>query len=464
MKKDLRTFMADCEKKLPQEFVRVTREVDPKYEITAIIKKLDLMGKYPMVLFENVKGYNTSVVCNTETSAAKYGLALNIPPERFEDFYIEKEEEAITLNKYPAQEIEKKDAPCKDVVLTGRKADMTRFPFITHHKGEAPYLTRAVGIVMDRRINAPHCSHYRFMVKKPHLGVTHITPGRHFWYIYNEYMEGNEPLPIAFAVGLHPVWATAFQSRVGHPPSEFDVAGSLMGEPLETVRCETSDVLVPARAEIIIEGVIPPGEREEEGPWGDFTKYHQVAMRHPVKITAITHRKDPIVHDMGAWPSKGMLMGRVPQHSYMTRKLKEAVRDVKKFRYIAAAGWWYGFIQLDKKHAGQPKQAILAAFANDLYLKYVICFDSDIDLDNGAQMTWALATRVQADRDVMILPGVLGTDLDLSAAQEAVVTKVGIDATAKPFRKDLPPVAVVPEDVMKQIDLKKYIPKPEELV
>ena len=107
MTKDLRTFMAECEKKLPQEFVRVTQQVDPKYEITAIIKKLDLMGKYPMVLFENVKGYSTPVVCNTETSATKYGLALGIPPERVEDFYTEKEEEAIRLNKYPAKEIKK---------------------------------------------------------------------------------------------------------------------------------------------------------------------------------------------------------------------------------------------------------------------------------------------------------------------------------------------------------------------
>ena len=95
-------------KKLPQEFVRVTQQVDPKYEITAIIKKLDLMGKYPMVLFENVKGYSTPVVCNTETSVTKYGLALGIPPERVEDFYTEKEEEAIRLNKYPAKEIQER--------------------------------------------------------------------------------------------------------------------------------------------------------------------------------------------------------------------------------------------------------------------------------------------------------------------------------------------------------------------
>jgi len=464
MKKDLRTFMADCEKKLPREFVRVARQVDPKYEISAIIKKLDLMGKYPLVLFENVKGYRTPVVCNTETSFTKFGLAFGCAPDEVEDFYIRKEEEAMRLNRYPAKEVKNKDAPCKEVILTGKNADMTRFPFIIHHKGEAPYLTRAIGVVMDEKINAPHCAHYRFMVKKPHLGVTHITPGRHFWHIYTAAVEQNKPLPIAFVVGLHPSVATASQSRVSHPPSEFDIAGTLMGEPLELVKCETSDVLVPARAEIVIEGEIPPGAREQEGPWGDFTKYHQVAMRHPVKIKAITHRKNPLVHDMGAWPSKGMIMGRIPQHSHMNRKLKEAVPDVKKFKFIAAAGWWYGFIQLDKKHAGQPKQAILAAFANDIYLKYVVCVDTDIDLDNGAQMTWALATRVQADRDILVLPGILGTDLDLSAAEEAVVTKVGVDATAKPFRKEYPPVAAIPEDVMRRTDLDDFIANVKELI
>jgi UbiD family decarboxylase len=145
----------------------------------------------------------------------------------------------------------------------------------------------------------------------------------------------------------------------------------------------------------------------------------------------------------------------------MNRQLKDAVPDVKLFRYGPATGWFYGFIQLDKKHAGQPKQAILAAFANDIYLKFVACFDMDIDIENGSQIAWALSTRVQADRDVMILPGVLGTDLDLSALEESVVTKVGIDATAKPFRNAMPPVAKVPDEVMNRINLKDYIPDPE---
>ena len=462
--RDLRQFITQCEKELPGEFVRVTKEVDPKYEISAVIRKLDLMGKHPLVHFENVKGYDIPVVCNTDTTWSKFGLALGVPPGKVEETYAEREEECIRLNKYPIKEVKKNEAPCKEVIKIGSAANMNDFPFITHHQGEAPYLTRAIGVVQNRRAGCPHAAHYRFMIKRGDFGVTHVTPGRHIYNIWRERSDQDKPLEIAFAVGLHPAWAVASQSRIAHPPSELDVAGSLMKEPLEVVRCETIDVLVPAWAEIIIEGEIPPKTFEAEGPWGDFTRYHQVAQRHPVKLKAITHRKNPIVHDMGAWSSLGPILGRIPQHAFMNRQIKEAVPDVKLFRFGPATGWFYGFIQLDKKHPGQPKQAILAAFANDMYLKYVVCFDTDIDIENGAQMAWALSTRVQADRDMIVLPGVLGTDLDLSAREESVVTKVGVDATAKPFRKDMPPVAKLPDEVMARINLKDFIPNLDDCV
>ena len=461
---DLRDFISECQKKLPKEFVRVSMEVDPKYEISAIIKKLDLMGRHPLVFFEKVKGYNTPVVCNTDTTWSKFGLALGVAPGEVETYYADREEECIRLNKYPMKEVKTSEAPCKEVIKMGTAANMNELPFVTHHEGEVPYLTRGIGVVHNRKANCPHAAHYRFMVKKQNLGVTHVTPGRHLYNIWRERSDQNKPLEMAFVLGLHPAWALAAQSRIAHPPSEFDVAGSLLKESLEVVRCETIDVYVPARAEIVIEGEIPPNTFEEEGPWGDFTRYHQVAKRHPVKIKAITHRKNPIVHDMGAWSSLGPILGRIPQHAFMNRQLKDAVPDVKLFRYGPATGWFYGFIQLDKKHVAQPKQAILAAFANDIYLKYVVCFDTDINIENGAQMAWAVSTRVQADRDVMILPGVLGTDLDLSAPEESIITKVGVDATAKPFRKDMPPVATVPEEVMNRINLKNYIPNPEDYI
>ena len=456
--KDIREFIAECSEKLPNEFVKVSKEVDPKYEISAIIKKMDLMGKHPLVVFENVKGSSMSVVCNTDATRSKFSIALGVAPDKLDDFYAEREEECVLLDKYPTKEIDKSEAPCKEVIKIGKDANLFDFPFLNHHEGEAPYLTRAIGIAKDEEAGCPHTAHYRLMIKKPDLGVTHATPGRHLWHIWKRKTDQGKPLEIAFALGLHPGLALAAQSRISHPPSEFDVAGSLLMESQEMVRCETIDVLVPARAEIIIEGEIPPNTLEDEGPWGDFTRYHQVAKRHPVKIKAITYRNNPIVHDMGAWKSTAHLLGRIPQHAFMNRKIKEMVSDVKRFTYGPGLGTFFGFIQLDKQHVAQPKQAILAAFASDLYLKYVACLDTDIDIDNGKQIAWALATRVQADRDIMILPSVLGSDLDIGAPEEGVVTKVGIDATAKPFRKDLPPVAMVPDEIMKNINLTDYIP------
>ncbi len=460
--KDLREFLIECEERLPKEFIKISREVDYKYEISAIIKKLDLMGKHPLVFFEKVKGFDMPVVCNTDNSLTKLGLALGVSPEMIEDFYDRCEQECIRFNKFPVKEIKKSDAPCKEVIKIGNKANLYEFPFIIHHEGEVPYLTRAIGVVKHEEANSLHAAHYRLMIKKPDLGVTHITPGRHLWHIWRRKSDQNKPLEIAFVLGVHPALAMASQSRMAHPPSELDLAGALFQKSLEVVRCETIDVLVPAWAEIVIEGEIPPNTFEDEGPWGDFTRYHQVAKRHPVLIKAITHRKNPIIHDMGAWLSAGYnLMSRIPQNVWMTRQIKEAVPDVKSFRF---GPQMCGFIQIDKKHVAQPKQAILAAFANDLYLKYVICFDTDIDVTKGSEIAWALTTRVQADRDIMILQGVLGSDLDLSCREESVQTKVGIDATAKPFRKDLPPERKIPEAVMNYIDLKQYIPNLDDYI
>lgn len=454
--RDFRDFITECEKNLPREFVRVTEEVDPRYEISAIVKRLDMMHKTPLLLFENVKGFKTPVVINTDSSRTKLGLALRVAPAELEEFYNGCEEEAMHRTAPPVKVVNASEAPCKEVVKTGKDINLFDFPFLTHHEDEVPYLTKALGIVMHEKAKCPHLGCYRLMVKGPDLGVTHITPGRHLWDLWRDKYDKNLPLEIAFVLGVHPAWTLAAQSRIGHPPSEFDVAAALLRESVPVVPCETIDVLVPASAEIVIEGVILPNELEDEGPWGDFTRYQQVDKRHGVKIKAITHRKNPIVHDMGIWVTAAPpFFVTIPMNAFMNRQLKQAVPDVKEFQYGGSP--MLGLIRIDKKHAGQPKQAILAAFGNDLYLKYVICTDTDIDLQRGTDILWALFTRVQAERDIMVLPGVLGTDLDVSAPQESVLTKVGIDATAKPFRKDLPRAARVPDEVVSGIKLEKFI-------
>lgn len=456
--KDLRSFIEDWRNHSPQETVVIKDEVDPKYEITAIVKKFDLAGLYPLLIFENVKGHRIPVVCNVEATDKQLAFALGVEPDRLDAWYNEREEELLAGKvKFPPVEVPPSAAPVKEVVIPADRVDLYAYPFLIHHLGEVPYLTRGIGITRDPVNGLLHAAYYRLMVKGKNLMVTHITPGRHLWHIYKKAERMGRNLPIAFAVGSHPAWSMGAQSRIAHPPTEYDVMGALLGESLEVVRCETSDLLVPARAEMVIEGELRPGLLESEGPWSDFTRYSQVAQRHPVFVTAITHRRDMILHDAGSWLLAGHAFTRIPQQAYVRREIIKAVPSVRDFRFAFFPQPMYGLISMEKTHEGEPKQAILAAFANELYLKYVIALDTDIDLGNPRDVFWALGTRVQPDRDFLLLPGVLGTDLDISAPREAVVTKVGIDATAKPFRKDLPPVGQIPEDILARIDLKRFL-------
>lgn len=455
---DVRTFIKDVERETPKELIRFREEVDPYYEITAIVRKFDLAGHQPLIIFENVKGHDYPVVCNLEAGIPRLALAMKVSPDQISDRYREIEDGVLSGKiSYPPREIAPEDSPVKEVVIPRPEVDLYKFPVVTHHVGEAPYITRAVGVVRDPVEGYLHAGCYRLMVKsKDHL-VTHITPGKHLWYIYKKAEEMRKPLPIAFFLGSHPLWSLGGQSHIAHPPTEYDVIGGLLGEPLEVVRCENSDLLVPARAEMIIEGELRPPTLEQEGPWRDFTRYSQVGQRHPVFITGITHRRDMIFHDAGCWVRGGLIYNRIPQQAHVLRNLKKDVPGVKDFRFVFNQAAIFGVISMKKKHLGEPKLAILSAFASELYLKYVIVVDDDIDLGNEADIFWSLATRVQAERDFLIIPGSLGTDLDISAPEEAVVTKVGIDATAKPFRDQLPPEGEISAEHLEKADIAKYL-------
>jgi len=172
---------------------------------------------------------------------------------------------------------------------------------------------------------------------------------------------------------------------------------------------------------------------------------------------SISHRRDMIFHDAGAWVEDGLLYGLIPMKTYMLRELQKNVPSVKDFRYGLSPWPMNGIISMKKTHPGEPKQAILSAFASELYLKHVIVVDDDIDLNSDADIFWSITTRAQADRDFLIIPGSLGTDLDISTREGAIVTKVGIDATAKPFRHNMPPVGQISPEHLDKIDISRYL-------
>lgn len=454
----MRSFLAAIERDSPDEFVRVSREVDPKYEITAIVKKFDLEGKYPVLFFENVKGSEMSVVCNVYIPGTRLAKALGTTLPDLEETYNRREEAMLAgMVTYPPVQVTREEAPVKEVVYRGDEIDLTKFPVMTHHVDEPPYITLGIGIVRDPVTGMLHAAHYRLQISGKNEMITHVSPGRHLWHYYKKAEAMGKPLPIAFCLGNHPAWAIGAQSRIAHPPSELDVIGALMEEPLRMVKCETSDVWVPADAEMVFEGELRPGELVDEGPWADMTRYSQKGRRHPLHLSCLTTRKNPIFQDFGTWLGSPQLMTRIPQQVYVRRSVKQAVPSVTDVQVVFYPPQTFCFIKMNKQHQGEPKLAIIAAFASEMYLKYVVVFDHDIDLSKPADIGWALATRVQADKDFLILPGVLGTDLDLSAPEESVVTKVGIDATAKPLFQNYPDIGRISKDLLDSIDTEQII-------
>ena len=203
--------------------------------------------------------------------------------------------------------------------------------------------------------------------------------------------------------------------------------GALAGEAMEVVPAETMDLKVPARAEIILEGEILPFERVDEGPFGEFTGYSLGSRKREVfHVKAMTHRKDALLHDIAVGHLDHLLLSTIPMEANLFRAVKAMVPSVKAVRIPAP---FTVYVSIEKKTEGQGKNAILAVLGSDLYMKHVIVVDHDIDIFNDQRVQWAVGTRCQADRDVMIISNVGGSDLDPSDLKDGVTAKMGIDAS-----------------------------------
>ncbi|PYO29068.1 MAG: hypothetical protein DMD86_15400 [Candidatus Rokuibacteriota bacterium] len=230
--------------------------------------------------------------------------------------------------------------------------------------------------------------------------------------------------------------------------------GGLLGEPLELVKCETSEVLVPAQAELVIEAEILPATRTAEGPFGEFTGYSLgERAREVVKVKAVTHRAGALFQDIAVAHLDHMLLSTIPMEANLYRAVRAMVASVKAVR---VPGPFTCYVSIEQRLPGQAKNAILAVLGADLYMKRVVVVDQDVDIFDDRQVTWALATRCQPDRDITIITHARGSDLDPSTKEDGYSAKWGVDATAKPSLAAYTPRHRVPADVWQRIDLKDF--------
>jgi len=325
----------------------------------------------------------------------------------------------------------------KDNVIRGDEIDIRKLPIPTHgaHDG-GPFITGGVTISRDPVSGRGNLSYNRMQV----LGKTtfgfNVNEWRHVMQFYKVQQAKGEPLPIAIAIGLDPAIMIAAGCR--YNDDELKVAGAIRGEPVPTVKGVTVDLQVPAEAEIVIEGYLPPLTRQKEGPLAEFHGYYGELWESPVfEVTAVCFRNAPIYQTIIPGWAEHIYIGNVlPREPLLLQFVRHVSKGVSGLHIPPYSNGFSAIVQLEKSNPGEPKNVCLAAFTAHVNIKQVIVVDRDVNIYDPADVLWALTNRVDWSRDAFFVPGSQGHEMDPTADSRGVHTKIGIDATYKPERRD----------------------------
>jgi 2,5-furandicarboxylate decarboxylase 1 len=395
-------------------------------ELAAVSKKLELERA---VMFPRPGGHAMAVVSNLFVDRSWVADSIGVATEDL----LARFQQAV---RHPLPWTEVRDAAAQEVVH--RDIDLLKLlPIPKHNEHDSgPYITAALLVARNPRTGIQNVSIHRCQVSGPdRIGVLLLPRHTHHYFRMAE--EAGEALEIALVIGVHPACILASQAIAALDEDEMEIAGALMGAPVEMVKCMTNQVRVPAHAEIVIEGRILPKIREPEGPFGEFPQYYGPrADREVIQVDAVTHRRNAIFHTIVGGGMEHLVLGEIPREATLLEHLQRSFPSVQDVRLTRGGTCRYHLVvKIDKRSNGEPKNIIMGAFGGHYDVKQVTVVDLDVDIDDPHEIEWAVATRFQADRDLLVVSGAQGSNLDPSS-QEGISAKMGIDAT-KPVEADV---------------------------
>jgi 2,5-furandicarboxylate decarboxylase 1 len=423
--RDLRQFLESVRRERPSDVLDVEREVSPRYETAAILAKLEARHRSPLLFFQRVAGCGMPVVSNVCGSLGRLALALGCSPNELSRRYDEGCRE-------PIAPVRVADGPVREVVCRGDEVDLGVLPALVYHEQDAPgpWITGAIVAARDPETRRTNLSYHRLMVAARDVASIWIAPGKHLDAIHRKYEAAGRPMPIAAFVGSHPAWSLGALFTGSPDVEEWSVIGGLLREPLELVCGVTQDVEAPAAAEIVLEGVVAPRERIEEGPLGEFTGFASGAGPAPAfRVTAIASRRQPIFQDVVSGHVEHLVLPLLGMERHLLEAARAAAPGVERVKLAAPL---VAFVSMKKADDAEPRRVIDALLEADVYVKHVVVVDADVDPNDPRQVVAAIGLHVQPDRQVVVKPDLAGTPLDPSCDSPAGRTsKMGIDATAR---------------------------------
>lgn len=384
--KDMRTWIADLE--AASELLRIRRGVDPRTEMGALLYE----SREKALLFEEISGHpGWRALGQAPANLRQAALAFGVPLADLVPTVARLMGERVP----PAAAVE---APVKDVVRTGDAVDIRELPaHVAGARDAGPFIASGLGVTKDPDTGRRNVSFHRLQVKGPRKTGALFVP-RHAFRNLQKYEAQGEAMPIAFFVGHHPAYYAAGATTGPYGMDEFEVAGAYLGEPVRLVKCETVDLEVPADAEIVLEGRVLPGVREEEGPFSEFADYYVAGSgRNPViEYTALTMRRDAIFKAIqNGSEVEGCVFHRVPMAATLFRRLSSVAGFVDLRNVRVLPGIFGVVVQMVPRFDGEAKQVLMAALSGEyLHPKIAIAVDEDVDIYSDWEILWSLTTRV----------------------------------------------------------------------
>jgi len=424
------------EKDAEGQLLRIKHELSPRYEIPAIIKAHD--GKGP-ILFDNVDGFDESVVANVCNSRESICRSINVTCE--------------TLHEHLASAMEN-PTPCVIDVAKGRnmvEPSLKEIPVLTHYEGEqGPYITSAIVYAKNPSGEGGNVSYHRMdVIDEDKLSIC-IQPGHLKEYVQQVRDIGQDFLDISICIGIHPAVMIAAALRPPRNISEFDVANRLLNGRLRLFSCPNVDALAPSCAELVLEGRIMVNQEAPEGPYVCVTGTMKDSKPMPVvEIVGAMCQEDYVYQGLLGGGTEHRLLESIPNEVKLWKRINEMGFKVKGVHMTpGGSSWLHGIVSFEKTSTEDGGNIIRAMFDELPALKHAIVVDLDINPYDMGEVEWALSTRFQGDKDLLIVPDTYASRLDPSSdLKNNSGCKLGFDATVpiqKPregFKKSVIPIS-----------------------
>jgi len=439
---DLRNYISQIKKN--NELKTVKTKVSTKFEIAGITAKLDRLDA---VLFENIKESNFRLVANLVGTRKRFAQAVG----GSEDNIHKKIISAIKTNKQPK-------IISSGKFMENKSKNLFSMPIVTHFEKESgPFITSSIAYAKNPETGKQNSSFHRLMpIDKTHFSIR-MVEGRHLHRCFIDAKEHGEDLKIALTIGVHPAISIAGAYQAEWGTDEIGIANSLLNGKLTLTKLPLTGLKVPSAAEIVMEGKILCNKTHPEWMVEMLQTYDHKRSQPVFELENLYFRNNPIFHDVLSGFSEHRLLMGMPIESKLNGILKKDHPQIQQVSMTnGGCNWLHAVVQIKKKNKSDPKKIIEKTFDSHRSLKQVTIVDEDIDPNNAESVEYAMATRFQADKDLIILKNVRGSSLDPSSDQQKLKTaKMGIDAT-RPLLKRIEGFELAKIPKIDKIKLEKY--------